>query len=373
MMSAAPRFVLAAAVVMIASASNAGGVPGAGSPSYIAAIQIDPKRPNVVYASALGGSRGAVIKSTDGGRTWNAADTGLRAPRGHHTPFTGLRVDALAIDPRSPNVLYAGTGLGVYKTSDGAKTWKLASKGIDLRGDPLPHRLIEGTIWALAVDPAQTSRVYAASGGGVDGGGVVMTNNGGGTWTNVLSGHFVVNLAVDPRRPKTVYASDSSDPSMTPLGSIYKSVDGGGTWRATGPPGLRDRSFGRPVVIDRRPPGTVYAGGSRGLFASTNGGGTWSSVLQLSSASNAVHAIALDPSRANVLYVGTTRGIVRSGDGGQTWSAPRLAGRLVSSIAIARTRPQTIYAGVQWRPEPEKWTAGVFASADGGATWRRVF
>jgi photosystem II stability/assembly factor-like uncharacterized protein len=369
MMLGARQFVLAAAVVMlIASASYARGGPAAESPSYIAAIQIDPKRPNVVYASALGGSRGAVIKSTDGGRTWSAADTGLTAPRGYHTPFTGLRVDALAIDPRSPNLLYAGTGLGVYKTSDGAKTWKLASKGIDLRGDPLPHRLIEGTIWALAVDPVQTSRVYAASGRGV-----VKTNNGGVTWTNVLSGRFVVNLAVDPRRPKTVYASDSTYRSTTPRGSIYKSVDGGGSWRATGPPGLGDNSFGRPIVIDRRLPGTVYAGGSRGLFASTNDGRTWSSVLPLPPASNGVHAIALDPSRANVLYVGTTRGIVKSEDGGQTWSAPRLAGHLVSSIAIARKRPQTIYAGVQWKRAPQKWTAGVFASADGGATWRRVF
>ena len=54
----------------------------------------------------------------------NAADTGLTepaAPEGEED----LRVDALALDPRSPNVLYAGTGNGVYKTTEGAKTWKL--------------------------------------------------------------------------------------------------------------------------------------------------------------------------------------------------------------------------------------------------------
>ena len=90
--------------------------------------------------------------------------------------------------------------------------------------------------------------------------------------------------------------------------------------------------------------------------------------------SRGVGAIALDPSRVNVLYVGTwAHGVFKSDDGGQTWSAPRLNGRSVSSIAIARTRPQTIYAGVQWETGIHERHGGMFTSTDGGATWHRLF
>jgi photosystem II stability/assembly factor-like uncharacterized protein len=361
MMLTARQFVLAAAVVMLlAGASYARGA-AAESWINVQAIQVNPKRPNVIYASSL--DHRGVLKSIDGGQTWSFANTGLTVPPGS-PPGSEIRVDALTIDPRSPNVLYAGTGLGVFKTSDGAKTWRLASTGIDFGGDPLEHRLLEGAIWAIAV---HGSTLYAA------GGGVWKSTNGGVTWTNVLR-RGVVNLAIDPRRPETVYASGSKGfRAKSSRNSIYKTVDGGGDWRAAGPPGLADIYFGHPIVVDRRPPGSIYAGGSRGLFASANQGRTWSTLLRLRSAFHGVGAIALDPLRANVLYVGTTRGVVKSDDGGQTWSAPRLDGRNVSSIAIARTRPQTIYAAVQWESGPQGWTGGMFTSTNGGATWHRLF
>ena len=354
-MVTARQFVLAAAVVMLlAGASYARGAPAQTSPLVISAIQVNPKRPNVVYASTLltDLERRSVLKSTDGGQTWNAADTGLTEPAAS-AGEEDLRVDALALDPRSPNVLYAGTGNGVYKTSDGAKTWKLASNGMNL---PTGHRhsLAEGSIYALAIDALHTSTVYAA---GRD---IWKTTNGGATWKRVLR-HGGDSLGIDPRRPETVYAGS--------FNSILKTVDGGGSWRASGPPGLHDNSWGHPIVVDRHRAGMIYAGGSRGLFASANQGRTWKKSL-----SRGVGAIALDPSRANVLYVGTrAHGVLKSNDSGQTWSAPHLDGRSVSSIAIAPTRPQRIYAGVQWKTGPQTWTGGMLASTDGGATWHRLF
>ncbi|MEP7224676.1 MAG: hypothetical protein ABI783_06935 [Actinomycetota bacterium] len=337
-----------------ANASRAREAVLAASTVPISAIQVDPKRPNVIYASTLTTDleRRSVLKSTDGGQTWSAADTGLTgpaAPAGEED----LRVDALALDPRSPNVLYAGTGNGVYKTSDGAKTWKRASTGMNLPTGHR-HRLAEGTIWAIAIDPLHTSTVYAAGRGGV-----WKTTTGGATWKRVLRNR-VLDVAIDPRRPETAYASGmNSGRSRTNRNSIYKTVDGGGTWRGSGPPGLHDNSYGHPIVVDRHRAGMIYTGGSRGLFASANQGRTWKKLL-----SRGVGAIALDPSRANVLYVGTWKhGVLKSEDGGQTWSAPSLNGRGVGSIAIAPGRPQTIYAGA----------GGIFASTDGGATWHRLF
>ncbi len=183
--------------------------------------------------------------------------------------------------------------------------------------------------------------------------------------------HGAISLGIDPRRPETVYAG-----ATTPGTSILKTIDGGGSWRATGPPGLVDNYYGHPIVVDRRAPGIVYAGGSRGLFASRNKGRTWSKLLPLREAFSGVNAIALDPVHANVLYVGTTRGLVKSDDGGQTWSALRVAGRNVSSLAIAPTNPprRAIYAGVQWKTTPQTWAKAMFASTDDGRRmWHRLF
>ncbi|MGH3135907.1 MAG: WD40/YVTN/BNR-like repeat-containing protein [Gaiellaceae bacterium] len=351
-MLAARHFVLAAAVVLLlAGASYARGAAAQSSPRYISDIQVDPRRPNVVYAGA--GHHG-VLKSTNGGQTWGAANRGLKAPPASPNwtlpgvPVDSIRVDALALDARSPNVLYAGTGQGVYKTSDGAKTWKLASDGIDLR-DGNRHLLIEGAIYALGIDPLHTSTVYAAGMGGV-----WKTTTGGATWKRVLR-YRVLSVAIDPRRPSTVYGSGMKRwPRSTPRSSIYKTVDGGGTWRASGPPG----NYGDSIVVDRHRAGTIYAGGSRGLFASANQGRTWRKLL-----SGTVNAIALDPVRANVLYVGGwASGVVKSDDGGRTWSKLGLGIGSVSTIAIAPTRPQTIFAGGE----------GIWKSTDGGATWRRL-
>jgi photosystem II stability/assembly factor-like uncharacterized protein len=356
-MLAAHHLVLAAAVLtLLAGASHAQGAPAAKDLSLSPSdIQVNPKRPKIVYASTLGDDtqEGGVVKSTDAGKTWSLADTGLTNPASP-TDSEDLRVDALALDPRSPNVLYAGTGLGVFKTSDGARTWKLASAGIDFGGDPLGHRMLEGFIWAIAIDPLHTSTVYAA------GNGVWKSTNGGATWKRVLR-NGAVNLGIDPRRPEIVYASGMKGVhNKATRNSIYKTVDGGGSWHATGPSGLHDGYFGHPIVVDREAPGTVYAGGSKGLFASANEGRTWRTLLSLR---RAVGAIALDPVQANVLYAGTSvRGVFKSVDGGQTWSELRLDMRYVAAIAIVPSRPETIYAG----------GAGIWKSTDGGDTWHRL-
>ena len=147
-------------------------------------------------------------------------------------------------------------------------------------------------------------------------------------------------------------------------GAIVKTVDGGRTWRATGPSGLQDNYFGHPIVVDGRSPGVVYAGGSTGLFASRNKGRTWSKLLPESSAGH-ISAVALDPARAKILYVGGWEGIgglVKTDDGGQTWSKLGLPVGNVGVIEIASTRPQIVYA------EDD----GLWKTTDGGATWQRL-
>lgn len=359
MMLAVRHFVVLTAVVMLlAGASYARGAP-ASEGFALSAIQINPKSPNIVYASSLlsDADKRSVVKSVDGGQTWKVADTGLTEPASP-TDSEDLRVDALALDPRSPNVLYAGTGLGVFKTTDGAKTWKLASSGIDVGGG-LGHRMLEGFIYDIAIDPLHTSTIWAA------GHGVWKSTNGGATWKHVLRRYAAISVGVDPHRPETAYASLIGGPRAAGgIPGLVKTVDGGRSWRATGPSGLRDNYFGHPIVVDGRSPGVIYAGGSAGLFASRSKGRTWSKLFSPESSVGRVDAIALDPVRASVLYVGGwASGVVRSRDGGQTWSKLRLDTRDVWIIEIAPTRPQTVYVG---------GGDGLWKTTDGGATWQRL-
>jgi photosystem II stability/assembly factor-like uncharacterized protein len=88
--------------------------PGGGT---IRALAIDPHTPTTLYAGVRG-APGGVFKSTDGGASWSAVNTGLPDPSA-----TDLAVFSLAIDPQTPTTLYAGTWFGVFKSTDGGGTW----------------------------------------------------------------------------------------------------------------------------------------------------------------------------------------------------------------------------------------------------------
>jgi photosystem II stability/assembly factor-like uncharacterized protein len=107
----------------------------------IVTIAIDPRDPDNVYA---GRRTGGVLKSTDGGKTWNTANTGL-------ADWTDRSVNAFAIDPHDPRVLFASTKGGVFRSSNGGESWQ-------------PHGRPAGGVTAFAIDPAGRT-VYAATNG----------------------------------------------------------------------------------------------------------------------------------------------------------------------------------------------------------------
>lgn len=103
----------------------------------------------------------------------------------------GGDIGALAIDPRNPATLYAGTsGGGVFKSTNGGGSWTAINTG-----------LISDDVRALAIDPSTPATLYAA------GSGVFKSTNGGGSWTAINAGMasaFVYSLAVDPSAPATL-------------------------------------------------------------------------------------------------------------------------------------------------------------------------
>lgn len=148
--------------------------------AVVQAIAVDPSTPSILYA---GTTDSGEFKSTDGGVTWGMP--GL---------VSGGDVSGLVVDPQTPNTLYAVTVNGVYKSTDGAVNWDAKNdgiEGIDVR--------------ALAIDPASPSTLYA----GTFGQGVFKSTDGAGSWSAIntgLSDTNVLTVAVDVNAPSTIYA-----------------------------------------------------------------------------------------------------------------------------------------------------------------------
>jgi hypothetical protein len=137
-----------------------------------------------------------VFKTTNGGVSWSPASTGL----------ANLSVRALAVDPVAPNVVYAGTGGGISKSTDGGGSW---------------GSVFTGSVRALAIDPTAPGTVYAGTTGGV-----VKSTDAGGTWVSMNSGiteNDVRGVVVDPQTPSIVYVATAG-------GGVFRTVTGGTAW-----------------------------------------------------------------------------------------------------------------------------------------------
>ena len=184
----------------------------------LSALTIDPKNPRILYAlTARDATTGdglrqsyesLVRKSMDGGRTWPT----LKRVRVVDFPaaadeFTGdVHASLLAIDPRDPRVLYAG-GRGVSKSSDGGLTWRRSGLG-------------RTPVLAVAVDPSEAGTLYAGTNVGV-----AKSTNAGATWQplhGALDGTRIDALAIDPEHHRTVFAG-------TDTGGFW-TTDGGRSW-----------------------------------------------------------------------------------------------------------------------------------------------
>lgn len=317
-----------AAVVCLAGPATAGlnawtsGGPG-GLVSLPVAnnLAIDPQTPSVVYATSF---TTGVFKSTDGGASWSPINTGL--PSG--------RALSIVVDPKATSTLYvtiapaAGTVGGAFKSTDGGASWTRTSNGLPSGpvGGAEPSYLYQG----LAIDPKNPSVLYAGSGANPGGAVVYRTQDGAANWTLVNAGlagaSFVGVIAIDPVTTSTVYAGTSG-------GGVYKSLNSGSTWAPVNT-GLT-QLFIVDLAIDPGAPGTLYAGtNASGLFKTTNGGGSWAPANNGLPAGT-LPAVAVDPSAPNVVYASADCcGVYRSTDRGGSWT-PMDGSPLAQGLAVS--------------------------------------
>ncbi len=258
--------------------------------SRVQAIALDPSVPSTVY---VGTKDDGVYKSYDGGQHWMSRRAGLDdgrvtaevqqflfGPGPQHRVYlatamgvfesddggglwgkrlagiTGvLMVTTMAMDTVRPEILYAGTSSGIYKTTDGARSWVAVNRGL------IPAEGVQSSralgITALAVYSQRTETLYA---GTLDG--LYKTVDGGRSWSRIgkdLSDQFVSAVTLDPARPDVLYIGGRS--------GVFASRDGGVTWEPRNI-GLESRNV-LALVATRRKPGLLYAG--------TNGGGLYRS------------------------------------------------------------------------------------------------
>ncbi len=278
----------------------------------------------------FGGVGGGVWKTSDGGLTWR--------PVTDKTKDMSASIGAIAVAPSDPNVIYAGTGEacirgniisgnGVYKSIDAGKTWAYTG----LRDTDAIGRLI--------VHPKDPNIVYVAALGHVFGPnaerGIFRTTDGGKNWTKVLykdENTGAIDVAFDPTNPNILFAglwqarrSPWSMDGGGPGSGLYRSTDGGNTWKHLEKHGLPETTIGRIGVA------VAYANGNRvwalieadkgGLFRSDDGGDNWTLINSdrqyRQRAFYYTHVFA-DPRSPDAVYILNT-GMYRSIDGGRAF------------------------------------------------------
>ena len=183
---------------------------GIGLPrELVLGLAVHPRAPATIFASGPFG----VFKSTDAGRTWVSSSVGIVLKPGHS-------VKTLTLDPRDPDVLLAGlTEGGVYRSEDGGRTWGFLAHPCD----PITYRC-DNHIEALERDPVNPTTLYA----GTLYGSLYRSTDSGATWylrTSGIQGGWVKSIRVDPTRPSTVYAG-------TYGGGMFKTTNAASSWAA---------------------------------------------------------------------------------------------------------------------------------------------
>jgi photosystem II stability/assembly factor-like uncharacterized protein len=338
----------------------------------VVAVAGDPLNPAVFY---FGACAGGVWKTDDAGTYWYNISDGY---------FKTASVGAIAVSESDPNVIYAGMGEscirldvsygdGVYKSTDGGKTWT--------------HLGLADTrhIARIRIHPHNPDIVYVAALGHIFGPhqqrGVFRSTDGGKTWEHVLykSGDAgAADLSLDPQNPRLLYAAlwqvrrdFWSLTSGGPDSGLYKSTDGGTTWtEITNNPGLPKGLKGRMgVAVSPAKAGRVWAtieAEDCGLFRSDDGGATWELVSDNRDLQGRpwyyqhVFADPQDPDTVWILNYQTWKSL----DGGRTFSQVTTPHGDNHDLWIDPRHPQRMIEGND---------GGACVTFNGGDSWSTIY
>jgi photosystem II stability/assembly factor-like uncharacterized protein len=297
------------------------------SAASIGAIGVAPSDPNVVYVgTGEADMRDSIqfgdgmYKSADGGKTWK--HIGLENTR---------QIGRVIIDPKNPNLVFVAAlghaygpspDRGVYRSRDGGATWqKVLFKNddvgaIDLNFDPTNSQIVYATLWNVRRPPWF---IYAPANG--PGGGIFKSTDGGTTWKEISAGIPVENrgrigIAVAPTNRNRVYAMvDAKE------GGLFVSNDAGATWtRNSSDKRVWDRGwYFEKVVADPKNADIVYASNTS-VYRSTDAGKTWTAIKGAPGGDD-YHQLWIYPDDPKRMVLGSDQGAIVTVDGAETWSS----------------------------------------------------
>lgn len=306
---------------------------------------------------------GGIYKSADAGKSFSQ-----KIKIDEKLGIGNSNVLTIEFDPSNYNTLYLGTSdAGILRSTDAGETWVKDVNNFKL-------------VTSIAIDPNAPQTIYiAAIKGGR--GKILKTVNGGQDWTEALTqredGPNFIALALDKAEPRILYAGDSK-------GTIYKTEDGGETWRTlyweksavrdisidngntsvvyfgtSGSGALVTQDEGRTLSrvlnkdgvlnIEAHPTktGVVYLSDRMGIHKSSDFGATWQTIGTLLKPEElSARAIAVDPNDDNVMYFASGRAFYKSTNGGDTWSTVQFTmDRTINVLKINPADTNVIYAG----------------------------
>ncbi len=318
----------------------------------IGAVTIDPTNNKIVWVGTGEDNPrndvsygDGIYKSTDGGKTWK--NMGLDATK---------QISRIVVDPKDhDHVIVAtqgdlfsdSTDRGVYVTNDGGKTWTKTlytgpeTGASDLAMDPQDPNVLYAGMWTFQRRP------WTFKSGGPDDG-LFKSTDGGKTWTR-LTGHGLptdttgrIGLAIAPSDGNRIYALIESK-----QGILWRSDDGGKTWKMVSNNTLVDQRpfYFTHIAVDPKKPNTVY-GVSMMLSKSTDGGKTFKPIAR--DVHVDYHAIWIAPNDGSRIMVGEDGGYALTVDDGKNWFFSRnLPIAQIYRVGLSNENPYWVCAGLQ--------------------------
>ena len=394
-------------------------------------IHINPRNPEIIHLIANRSWVGTYYRSTDAGKTWVGQTSFARdftgnptEPDGHENGRKNLSSSTnLALSPSDPNTVFISANWNNIVSTDGGTTWRESSRGADITcfhdlrfveerifGVAMDEGLLTSTDngktwkqlyprkytggesghnWRVAafrkpdgeyhvvstVSPWRTSEAFPNH--------VIVSQDSGATFrkatglldyrpkSNTMWGEgYARALAADPANPLTMYLGIDGDPEGgKPGGGVFKSLDGGLTWRQLeNQPGSRRMFYG--LVVDPTNPQRLYWGGfgtNGGVWRSENGGTSWERMSCPDS-----HLFNVEVTNDGTVYAGGND-LWRSVDQGMNWEKiSNFEGRRGSVVGIAfdpADARRIWFSSVTWDGSS---SGGIYRTVDGGRSWTDI-